>query len=133
MSKPKTPAVLKGHKPLVLGFLPENDCAPLVIAQEFGLFRQYGLEVELQAQGSWKHVHDKIIHGRLDAAASPAMLPFLMTLGLTPEQCHCLTGLVLSLQGDAITVSRELWRLGVRDAHTMRQQLWEDRGKKTYT
>jgi ABC-type nitrate/sulfonate/bicarbonate transport system substrate-binding protein len=40
---------------------------------------------------------------------------------------------VLSLQGNAITISKELWRLGVRDAVTLRQQIWEDRKKKVYT
>jgi ABC-type nitrate/sulfonate/bicarbonate transport system substrate-binding protein len=101
MNRPKrhTAAILKSRPPLRVGFLPENDCAPLVVAQEFGLFSQYGLNVELESQASWKHVHDKIAHRRLDAAHAPAMMPFLMTLGLTPERCECVTGLILSLQG----------------------------------
>jgi ABC-type nitrate/sulfonate/bicarbonate transport system substrate-binding protein len=41
--------------------------------------------------------------------------------------------LVLSLQANIITVSQELWRLGVRDAHSLRQQMWQDRKKKIYT
>jgi ABC-type nitrate/sulfonate/bicarbonate transport system substrate-binding protein len=135
MNRPKrhTAAILKSRPPLRVGFLPENDCAPLVVAQEFGLFSQYGLNVELESQASWKHVHDKIAHRRLDAAHAPAMMPFLMTLGLTPERCECVTGLILSLQGDGITVSHELSRLGVCNAPAMRQQMWRDRGKKVYT
>ncbi len=119
--------------PLRVGFLSENDCAPLVWAQEFGLFKQYGFSVELQSQASWKHVHNKIIQGQLDAAQAPATLPFLINLGLTPEQRECVSGLVLSLQGNALTVSRELWRLGVRDAATLRQRIFEDRNRKRYT
>ncbi len=113
--------IVKRRKPLRVGFLPENDCAPIVVAHEFGLFKEYGLEVELQAQASWKHVHDKIIHRYLDASAAPGMLPYLINLGLTPEKRECLSALVLSLQGNAITVSRELWRLGVRDSTTLRE------------
>jgi ABC-type nitrate/sulfonate/bicarbonate transport system substrate-binding protein len=131
--KRKMLRIVKRRKPLRVGFLPENDCAPLVVAHEFGLFKEYGLEVELQAQASWKHVHDKIIHRYLDASAAPGMLPYLINLGLTPEKRECLSALVLSLQGNAITVSRELWRLGVRDDTSLREQLWKDRGRKVYT
>jgi ABC-type nitrate/sulfonate/bicarbonate transport system substrate-binding protein len=120
-------------KPLQVGFLPENDCAPLVVAHEFGLFEKQGLSVNLRSQPSWRQVHDKIVHRELDAAHAPGMLPFLMNLGLTPEKCQCVTGLVMSLQGSAITVSNELRRLGVRDAATMRERMWADRNKKILT
>ncbi len=126
------PDPVASRKVLRLGFLPENDCAPLVLAQELGLFKAQGLSVELHNEGSWKAIHDKIIHRLLDAAHAPATLPFLIQLGLTPEKCDCVTGLVLNLQGGAITVSRELWRLGVRDALTLREQIWKDRKRKTY-
>lgn len=123
----------RGGQPLRIGYLPENDCAPIVVAQEFGLFKQQGLDVELHNQASWKHVHDNVLHRHLDAAQAPATLPFLINVGLTPEKVDCLTGLVLSLQGNGITVSRELWRLGVHDAATMRERLWTDRNRKIYT
>ena len=61
------------------------------------------------------------------------MMPFLITLGLTPERCECVSGLILSLQGNGITVSQELSRLGVSSGLAMRQQMWRDRGKKIYT
>ncbi len=126
-------SIVKAGRPLRVGFLPENDCAPLVVAHEFGLFKKYGLEVVLQNQASWNHVHDKIVQRQLDAAHAPGMLPFLTQLGLAPETAECVTGLVLNLQGCAITISRELWRLGVRDGATMREQMWADRAKKAYT
>jgi ABC-type nitrate/sulfonate/bicarbonate transport system substrate-binding protein len=125
--------LLKRRQPLRLGFLAENDCAPLVVAQEFGCFKQYGLDVELHSQASWKHIHDHILHGHLEAAQAPATLPFLISLGLTPEKAPCVTGLVLSLQGNGLTVSRELRRLGVHDAASMRERLWTDRNRKIYT
>ena len=123
----------KSLQPLRIGFLPENDCAPLVVAQEFGCFKKYRLEVELHSQASWKHIHDQILHGHLEAAQAPATLPFLISLGLTPEKAQCVTGLVLSLQGNGLTVSRELRRLGVHDAASMRERLWTDRNRKIYT
>jgi len=123
----------KHSKPLRIGFLPEIDCAPVVVAHEFGLFKQYQLEVEISTQPSWKHVHDKIIHGQLDAAHAPGMLPFLINLGVVDEPFKSATALVLSLGGNAIIISRELWRLGVRNATTLREQMWNDRGKKIYS
>jgi two-component system, oxyanion-binding sensor len=134
-SQPKTtvPGVVKSRKTLRVGFLPEADCAPVIAAQEFGLFDRYGLTVELHSEASWKHIHNKFHQGLLDAAHAPASLPFLMSLGLTPERHACVAGLVLSLQGNAITVSRALSRLGVRDAETMGAQLRRDRSLRTYT
>jgi hypothetical protein len=41
--------------------------------------------------------------------------------------------LVLSLQGNAITLSRQLWDEGIRDAASLRKQIHHDGGKKTYT
>jgi ABC-type nitrate/sulfonate/bicarbonate transport system substrate-binding protein len=120
-------------KPLRVGFLPENDCAPVVMAHEFGWFEQNGLKVELRSEASWKHIHDKFHLGLLDAAHAPASLPFLMNVGLTPEKHACVTGLVLSLEGNAITVSRNLSRLGVVDAATMGEHVFKERGRRSYT
>jgi len=135
MNKHKTsaPNVLKGRRTLRLGFLPENDCAPLIVAYEFGLYKKYGLDVEIQSEPSWKRIHDRIVQRALDAGHVPGMLPFLISLGLLPDTCECATGLVLNLQGNAITISKDLWRLGVRDAPSLRDHFWEDHGKKTYT
>src|SRR5580765_6108330 len=107
--KPVVLKILKTSKPLLLGFMPETDCAPIVVAREFGLYQKYGLAVELQRQPSWRGVQDRIANRELDAAHSPATLPFLMNLGLTPEKCSSASSMVLSLQGNAITLSRDLW------------------------
>jgi ABC-type nitrate/sulfonate/bicarbonate transport system substrate-binding protein len=125
--------ILKKSKPLMVGFLPENDCAPLVMAQELGLYTKYGLSVELRREVSWRNIQDKVVHRRLDAGHVPAALPFLMNLGLTPEKCPSVTGLVLSLQGNAITLSRELWNRGVRDPQSLREQIVRERRPRTYT
>ncbi|MGH7954092.1 MAG: ABC transporter substrate-binding protein, partial [Limisphaerales bacterium] len=53
---------------LHLGFVPLTDCAPLVMAQELGLFKKYGLNVILSRELGWATIRDKIIHRELDAA-----------------------------------------------------------------
>jgi hypothetical protein len=53
--------VPRNPKPLRIGFLPVNDCAPLVVASELNLFKKYGLNVELVRESSCAAVRDKVI------------------------------------------------------------------------
>ena len=125
--------VLRRKEPLRIGFLPVNDCAPLVFAAESGLFEKYDLEVQLQRESSWVGLRDKVIFGDLDAAQAPATLPFLANLGLESDPCACVSGMVLSLQGNAITISRRLWDAGVQSPEALRERIYKDWGKRTYT
>lgn len=124
---------LRRQEPIKIGFLPVNDCAPLIYASEGGLFDKYDLDVELHRESSWADIRDKVIYGDLDAAHAPATLPFLANLGLESDPCACVTGLVLSLQGNAITVSRELWDRGVHDAVSLREEIYRHWHKRTFT
>lgn len=103
---------------LRVGFVPLCDCAPLVVAQEQGFFSRYGLNVELVREVGWATVRDKIVHGQLDAAHALAAMPFAATLGIGSAATPCVTGLVLNLQGNAITLAQSFWNAGVRDART---------------
>ena len=116
-----------------IGYLAVSDCAPLVYASEAGLFEKYGLEVHLQRETSWANVRDKVIYGELDAAHAPATLPFLANLGIESDPCACISGLVLSLQGNSVTISRRLWDEGVRDAAGLRDKVYKNWGKRTFT
>ena len=81
-----------GNPKLRVGFVPLNDCAPLVMAQELGLFEKYGLRVELSRELGWATIRDKIIHRELDAAHALATMPVTISLGLGSVACDCLTG-----------------------------------------
>jgi ABC-type nitrate/sulfonate/bicarbonate transport system substrate-binding protein len=118
---------------LRIGYLPVSDCAPLVYANEAGLFEKYGLEVQLQRETRWSNIRDKVICGELDAAQAPATLPFLANLGIESDPCACVSGLVLSLQGNAITLSTRLWQEGVTDAPALRERIYRNWGKRTFT
>lgn len=106
--------------PIRLGFVALADCAPIVMAQELGLFAKYGVAVELRREVGWATIRDKIIYGELEAAHAPAGLVVAASCGLGSIQAECLTGIVLNLQGNAITLSEDLWRRGVRDGHMLR-------------
>ena len=122
-----------GPKNLRLGFVPLTDCAPLVMAQELGLFKKFGLRVELSRELGWATIRDKIIHRELDAAHAIAAMPVAATLGLGSIPCDCLTALVLNLNGNAITLSQDLWKRGVRDGKTLREEVIHSRREKIYT
>ena len=119
-------------RPLRLGFVPLTDCMPLVMAQELGIFRKFGLRVKLERELGWATVRDKIIYGALDAAHALAAMPIAATLGLGSIQCECLTALVLNLHGNAITLSGDLWKCGVRDGATLREAIKKSSREKTF-
>ena len=91
-----------------VGFVPLCDSAPLVIAKELGIFKEFGLRVKLCREIGWATVRDKILFGELDAAHALAPMVFAAGLGLKGPPTECVTALVLNLHGNAITLSRTL-------------------------
>jgi nitrate/nitrite transport system substrate-binding protein len=93
---------------LALGFIPLTDCAPLIVAREKGFFARRGLFVELSRESSWANIRDKVCTGMLDGAQMLAAMP----LASAVDDRHCqpmVTALSLDLNGNAITVSKELY------------------------
>ena len=133
MNKKKQSAKAAQSGPLRVGFVPLTDCAPLVMAAELGLFEKFGLRVQLSRELGWATVRDKIVHGELDAAHALAAMPLAATLGLGSIAMDCFTALVLNLHGNAITLSNELWKQGVRDGHSLRNHIRATRREKTLT
>ncbi len=100
---------------LNIGFIPLTDCAPLVVAQEMGLFKKHGLEVNLCRETSWKAIADGVATSRLDAAQMVATMPLSMTIGVGDKPpMPTITALVLNRNGSAITLSKNLYDQGVR-------------------
>jgi NitT/TauT family transport system ATP-binding protein/nitrate/nitrite transport system substrate-binding protein len=93
---------------LNLGFVPLTDSAPLIVAKELGFFSQWGLKVELQKQNSWATLRDKLHAGILDAAQMLAPMPIASSLGLGVKATKVIVPLVLSLNGNAITLAEGL-------------------------
>jgi ABC-type nitrate/sulfonate/bicarbonate transport system substrate-binding protein len=78
------------------------------MAQELGLFEKHGVKVHLSREVGWATIRDKIIYGDLDAAHALAPLLIATTLGLGSAKADCLTGLVLNLEGNAITLATSI-------------------------
>lgn len=118
------PAIHRHSEQIEMGYVPLVDCAPLIVAEAQGFFRSRGLRVRLRREAGWATIRDKVIYGELDAAPALAGMVLAATLGLGGRPpVPCLTALVLSLQGNAITLSRRLHDLGVTDGHQLRRHL----------
>jgi ABC-type nitrate/sulfonate/bicarbonate transport system substrate-binding protein len=89
------------------------------MAHELGLFAARGLRVELSREVGWATVRDKIALRELEAAHAPAALVLSLSLGIGSFSVPCVTGLVLNLHGNAITLSNRLRESGVHDARSL--------------
>jgi ABC-type nitrate/sulfonate/bicarbonate transport system substrate-binding protein len=118
---------------LNVGFATTIDCAILIAAQELGLFRQHGLDVRLSREVGWATIREKLLHEELDAAAAHASMLFSIYCGLGVVRRPCLTGMLLGFNGSAITLSNELWDLGVRDAASLGRVVRERNGSRQLT
>jgi nitrate/nitrite transport system substrate-binding protein len=93
---------------LKFGFIKLTDMAPLAIAYEKGFFEDEGLYVTLEAQANWKVLLDGVIDGKLDGAHMLAGQPIAATIGYG-TRAHIVTPFSMDLNGNAITVSNDVW------------------------
>lgn len=118
---------------LRVGFVPTLDCATLIAAHELGLFARHGLNVRLSREVGWATIREKLLHEELEAAGTHASMLLSIYTGMGVVRRPCLTGLMLGSNGSAITLSKECWRLGVRDAATLGQVVRRHSGNRTFT
>jgi nitrate/nitrite transport system substrate-binding protein len=91
-----------------LGFIPLTDCSPLVMAKEYGLFKKYGIEVELSKEASWANIRDKILSGELDGAHCLFGMPFSVYTGIGGKAgTEMKIAMILNTNGQAISLSKE--------------------------
>jgi nitrate/nitrite transport system substrate-binding protein len=93
---------------LTLGVMPLTDAAPLIVAAEKGFFAAENLDVSLVREASWATIRDKVMFRVLDGAQMLAPMPLAMSLGLGHRARPTLAPIVLSLNGNGITVGRAL-------------------------
>lgn len=91
--------------PLRIGFMRLTDSAPLVAAQELGLFEAQGLAVELRREVSWANLRDRLLVGEIEAAHLLSPLAVSASLGIGSPAVPLLTGLSLGLNGNSICLS----------------------------
>ena len=116
---------------LEIGFVPLTDCAPLVVAQEKGFFKKHGLEqVTLSREPNWKAILEGISGDRLDAAQMVAGMPLALTIGAVGKApMPTIAAMVMSRNGNAITLSKALYEQGVRSLADLKALVSSDSGK----
>ena len=94
---------------LQIGYVPLCDAAPVIMARELGFAREEGLDLDLSAEPSWATLRDRLALGHLDGAHMLAPLAVASALGLSGPPSDLVVPLPLSLNGNALTLSRTLW------------------------
>ncbi len=96
-------------KRLRIGFIPLCDATALIVAVDKGFAAAEGLDVELVREVSWSNVRDKLNIGLFDAAHLIAPVAIASSLGLGHVKVPILAPFGLGVNGNAITVSPELY------------------------
>ena len=120
-TRPPSQKLPRTGSPIRIGFIPVTDCVPLIAATRLNLFAENGLNVSLHCEVGWASIREKLIHSQLDATQAVAGMAVALPLGRQGAQLRVITPFIFSLQGNAITLSRDLWNKGVRDASSMRK------------
>ena len=105
-----------------IGYIPLTDAAPLIVAKEKGFFAKYGIEqVNLFQEANWDAIADHIVSGELHTAQMVAGLPLALTLGMNGRPSTPISvPLVLSRNGNAITLSTQLYQKGIRTLQNLK-------------
>ncbi|MCB0871992.1 MAG: ABC transporter substrate-binding protein [Thermoleophilia bacterium] len=99
-----------------VGFVALTDAAPLIVAEQLGLYRERGLQVSLHKQASWPAVRDALLADELDAAHCLFSLPLSVALGVSGRQEQSLiVAMVLNANGQAVTLGLPLAEGAGRD------------------
>ncbi len=104
-----TPSTSKLETEIHAGFIPLTDCAPLVMVSELGLDRAAGFKLHLHREVSWANIRDKVDVGLFDCAHMLAPLPLAAQLGIGRATQELIAPVALSLNGNTITVSTQLF------------------------
>ena len=99
---------MNGEK-LRIGFIPLADAAALLVAVDKGFAAAEGLDVELVREVSWANIRDKLNVGVFDAAHLIAPIAIASSLGLGHIKVPILAPFGLGVNGNAITVSPNLY------------------------
>jgi nitrate/nitrite transport system substrate-binding protein len=90
-----------------VGFIPLTDCASVVMADKLGLYKEYGLNVEVTKESSWANIRDKLISGELHAAHCLFGMPFSVYSGVGGVAgTELKVAMMLNANGQGITLAK---------------------------
>ena len=120
------------EKPAVtIGFIPLTDCASVVMAAVKGFDKKYGLTITPSKEASWASVRDKLVNGELDASHVLYGMVYGLQLGVGGPQKDMAVLMNLNHNGQAVTLSRQLYDKGVKDGASLKKLV--DSEQREYT
>lgn len=124
-------------EPIKIGFIPLTDSASVIMAQELGLYKKFGVDVVVEKEASWANVRDKLLVGELAAAHCLFGMPFSVYEGIGgPRGKELKIAMLLSVNGQATTLSNEDFgqgRVGYGDLKGLKAAVEALRARKEAT
>ena len=85
-----------------IGVLRLADSAPIMVAEDRGLFAELDLDVRISVEPSWANLADKLAYGLLDAAVMLPPLVLASALGLRGPKVNLIVPMGLTQGGNSI-------------------------------
>lgn len=118
-------------KEVKIGFIPLTDCSSVVIAAVMKFDEKYGIKITPSKEASWASVRDKLVNGELDASHVLYGLIYGVQMGIAGPKKDMAILMNLNHNGQAITLSKKLNEMGVKDGTSLKALL--DKEKRDYT
>lgn len=90
---------------LKIGFLPITCATPLIMAEVNGYWQEEGLKVQMQKNGAFGLVRDKVINGELDAGLMLAPMPLAASMGLGSPPTPLRVAMIENTNGIALVMA----------------------------
>ena len=96
-----------------LGFIALTDAASIIMAKELGLFKKYGVDVEVVKQASWAALRDGVLNGDIQGAHCLFGMPFSVYSGIGGQAGKEMPiAMILNNNGQGITLANALGSVG---------------------
>ena len=114
-----------------VSFIALTDCSSVVMANNLGLDKKYGVKIIPTKEASWAAIRDKLVNGENDLSHILYGLVYGLQLGIGGQQKDMSVLLTLNNNGQAITLSKALYQKGVTDGAKLKALM--DSEKREFT
>jgi nitrate/nitrite transport system substrate-binding protein len=109
--------------PIKLGFIALTDSSSVIMAKELGLYKKYGVDVEVVKQASWAALRDGVLNNDIQGAHCLYGMPFSVYNGISGQAGkEMYIAMTLNNNGQAITLAKSLQGVG-RDPSKLKAAL----------
>lgn len=122
-----------GGETIKIGFIALTDCAPIVMADSLGYFKERGLNVEVIKQASWPATRDALLNGDIDAAHCLYSMPLALATGVGNDGKNgsdkLKIAMTLNNNGQAITLKKDFASAGYDDLDAAKAAIGGGKGQ----